>query len=106
MNKIARFDLSKKLKSRRREIDLIDQKLLSLLNQRLHIALEIGKIKKQMGTKTYDPKREKEILERLRLRLRSRKKALLEEKDLEKIFRTIISVCRRGQKVVNPEVPL
>ena len=103
---MAGSHLSQRLRNRRREIDLIDRKLLSLLNQRLHIALEIGKIKKQMGTKTYDPKREKEILERLRLRLRSRKKTLLEEKDLEKIFRTIISVCRNTQNVVNSEVPL
>jgi len=81
---------------------------LSLLNQRLRIALETGKIKKQMGTKIYDPKREKEVLERLRLRLRlrSKNKRLLKEKDLEKIFRTIIRVCRGVQKVVNSEVPL
>ena len=100
MNKIARFDLSKKLKSRRRKIDLIDQKILSLLNQRLRIASEIGKIKKQMGTKIYDPKREKEVLERLRLRLRLRSgnKAHLKEKDLEKIFATIIKACRRSQR--------
>jgi chorismate mutase/prephenate dehydratase len=98
--------VSNKLKGKRKKIDLIDRKLLSLLNQRLRIALEIGKIKKQMGTKIYDPKREKEVLERLRLRLRSRNKGSLKEKDLEKIFRTIISVCRRVQKVVNSEVPL
>jgi len=98
MNKIAQFDLSKKLKNRRRKIDLIDRKLLSLLNQRLRIALEIGKIKKKMGEKIYDPKREKEVLERLRLRLRSRNKGLLKEKDLEKIFSTIIKVCRQSQK--------
>jgi chorismate mutase/prephenate dehydratase len=104
MNKIARFDLPKELKNRRRKIDLIDQKLLSLLNQRLRIALEIGKIKKQMGTKTYDPKREKEVLERLRLRLRD--KGPLKEDDLEMIFRTIIRVCHRGQNLVNSEVPL
>jgi chorismate mutase/prephenate dehydratase len=71
---------------------------LSLLNQRLLIALEIGKIKKRIGEKIYDPKREKEVLERLRLRLRSRNKGLLKEKDLEKIFATIIKVCRQSQK--------
>ncbi len=98
MKKITKFDLSDKLKSQRRKIDLIDQKLLSLLNQRLHIALEIGKIKKRMGEKIYDPKREKEVLERLRLRLRSRNKGLLKERDLEKIFATIIKVCRQSQK--------
>ena len=98
MNKIAQFDLSKKLKNRRRKIDLIDRKLLSHLNQRLRIALEIGKIKKKMGEKIYDPKREKEVLERLRLKLRSRDKGPLKEKDLEKIFSTIIKVCRQSQK--------
>jgi chorismate mutase/prephenate dehydratase len=103
MKKITQFELSKKLKNRRRKIDLIDQKLLSLINQRLRIALEIGKIKKQMGTKVYDPKREKEVLEKLRSR--SKNKSLLKEKDLEKIFGTIIKVCRRSQKVVNSEVP-
>jgi len=51
-----------------------------------------------MGEKIYDAKREKEVLERLRLRLRSRNKGLLKEKDLAKIFRTIISVRRQSQK--------
>jgi len=95
---MAGSHLSQKLRDRRRKIDLIDRKLLSLLNQRLRIALEIGKIKKQMGTKIYDAKREKEVLERLRLRLRSRNKGLLKEKDLEKIFKPIIKVCRRSQE--------
>jgi chorismate mutase/prephenate dehydratase len=105
---MAGSDLSQRLKNRRRKIDLIDQKLLSLLNQRLRVALEIGKVKRKMGTKIYDPKREKEILERLRLRLRLRlrNKGPLKEKDLEKIFKTIISVSRRVQKVVSSEVPL
>jgi chorismate mutase/prephenate dehydratase len=96
MNKKRHQPVSNKLKEKRRKIDLTDRKLLSLLNQRLRIALEIGKIKKEMGEKIYDPKREKEVLERLRLR--SRNKGLLKEKDLEKIFATIIRVCRRSQK--------
>jgi chorismate mutase len=91
---IAGSHPSQRLRSRRRKIDLIDRKLLSLLNQRLHIALEIGKIKKQMGTKIYDLKREKEILERLSLRNRGP----LTEDDLKKIFVTIIKVCRQSQR--------
>ena len=54
---MAQLDLQK-LKKRRKEIDFIDRRLLGLLNQRLHIALEIGEIKKEMGEKIYDPKRE------------------------------------------------
>ena len=98
--KAAQSILSKRLKENRMKIDLIDQKLFSLLNQRLRIALEIGKIKKQIGTKIYDRKREKEVLGRFRfrLRLRSREKQPLKERDIKKIFATIIRVCRRSQR--------
>jgi chorismate mutase len=81
------------LKEKRKEIDLIDQKLLILLNQRLRIALEIGKIKKEMGKKIYDPVREKEVLERLK----RKNKGLLKEKDLKKIITTIMKVCGKSQ---------
>ena len=91
---MVRSNLSQKLRDRRRKIDLIDQKLLSFLNQRLRIALEIGKIKEHIGEKTYDPKREKNILERLSLRNRGP----LNEDDLKKIFATIMKVCRKSQK--------
>jgi chorismate mutase len=90
--------LAKKLKENRMKIDLVDQKLLGLLNQRLRIALEIGKIKKQIGMKIYDRKREKEVLERLRLRFRLQNKRFLKERDLEKIFATIMRVCRRSER--------
>jgi chorismate mutase/prephenate dehydratase len=89
----TRSDLYKKLKEEREKIDLIDQKLLTLLNQRLRIALEIGKIKKEMGKKIYDSKREGEVLKRLK----RKNKGPLKEVDLKKIFRTIMKACRRSQ---------
>ncbi len=94
MKKKRHQPVSNKLKEKRRKIDLIDQKVLSLLNQRLHIALEIGKTKNQMGEKIYDPMREKEILEKLSLRNRGP----LTEDDLKKIFVTIIKICRQSQR--------
>jgi chorismate mutase/prephenate dehydratase len=93
MKKGTQSDFSKKLKTKRKVLDLIDQKLLTLLNQRLRIAPEIGKIKKEMGKKIYDPKREKEVLERLK----RKNKGLLKEEDLKKIFTTIMKVCRKSQ---------
>jgi len=99
MIKITQVDLSKKLKRKRREIDLIDQKLLSLLNQRLRIALEIGKVKREMDRKIYDPLREKKILKRLVLR----NKGPLKTKDLEKIFRTTLGVCRKSQNRIKSD---
>jgi chorismate mutase len=92
--KAAQPSLAKRLKENRMKIDLIDQKLLGLLNQRLRIALGGGKIKKEMGKNIYDPKREKEILEKLSLRNRGP----LTEDDLKKIIVTIIKVCRQSQQ--------
>jgi chorismate mutase-like protein len=91
---MAGSHLSQKLRDRRRKIDLVDRKLLPLLNQRLRIAQEIGKVKKEMGKKIYDPKREKEILEKLSLRNRGP----LDGDDLEKIFAAIMKVCRQSQR--------
>jgi len=93
MKKVVRSHLSEKLIKRRKELDLINQKLLTLLNQRLRITLEIGKVKKEMGKKIYDAEREREILERLRRRNRGP----LKEEDLRKIFMTIMKVCRQFQ---------
>jgi chorismate mutase-like protein len=83
----------RKLKEKRIKIDLLDQKLLTLLNQRLRVALEVGKIKKGIGKEIYDPGREKKVLEKLKLRNRGP----LKEQDLIRIFRTIMKVCRRSQ---------
>ncbi len=86
MKKEAQCDLSQKLRKKRKELDLIDHKLSTLLNQRFRIALEIGK-------KIYDPRREEEILKRLKLKNRGP----LKEEDLIKIFTTILRGCRRSQ---------
>jgi chorismate mutase/prephenate dehydratase len=93
MKKEVRSHLSQKLIKRRKELDLINQKLLTLLNQRLRITLEIGKVKKEMGRKIHDAEREKEILDRLKRKNRGP----LKEKDLRKIFTTIMKVCRESQ---------
>ena len=93
MKKEVRPDLSRKLIKRRKELDLINQQLLTLLNQRLRISLEIGKVKKEMGKKIYDAEREKEILDRLKRKNRGP----LKEKGLEEIFATIMKVCRQSQ---------
>ncbi len=93
MEKENRSHFSPKLEKKRKEINLIDQKLLNLLNQRLRTALEIGRIKKEMGKKIYDPKREKEVLDRLK----QKNKGPLKEEDLKKIFTTIMKAFRKSQ---------
>jgi chorismate mutase-like protein len=93
MRKMGQSKLLRELENRRKKIDTIDQKLLSLLNQRVRIAQKIGKLKKGMGKKIHDPGREKKVLERLK----GRNKGPLKEEDLEKIFKIIMKVCRKSQ---------
>jgi chorismate mutase/prephenate dehydratase len=81
------------LRKKRNQIDLIDQKLLNLLNKRLSIALEIGKIKKERREKIYNPRREDEVLKRLTFT----NQGPLKEEDLKKIFKKIMGVCRKSQ---------
>ncbi len=93
MRKKTKIDFFHQLKEKRKKIDLMDKKLLSLLNRRLRIAMEIGKIKKEMGEKIYDPGREKEVIEKLKIK----NKGPLKDEDLKKIFGVITRVCRRSQ---------
>ena len=46
----------------RRRIDEIDKKLVALLNERSHGALEIGKLKQAANLPLYQPERENEVL--------------------------------------------
>lgn len=93
MKKEARSELSQELKKNRKELDLLDQELLTLLNRRLRITLKIGKIKKGIGKKIYDAQREKGILDRLK----RKNDGPLKKGDLEKLFTPIMKVCRKSQ---------
>lgn len=74
----------------REEIDKIDDNLLAFLNQRINIAMTIGKLKKEKGIDIYSPEREKNIIERLSLQ----NKGPLSNKSLSYIFHEIISASR------------
>lgn len=50
----------------RKEIDALDDQILSLLNSRMEIVKAIGRLKQTTGTAIYRPEREKEILDRLK----------------------------------------
>jgi chorismate mutase/prephenate dehydratase len=88
-----KIDFPQRLNDKRKKIDLIDKKMLSLLNRRLRMAREVGKIKREMGENIYDPKREREVLEKLKIKNRG----LLKNKDIMKIFGAIMKVCRQSQ---------
>ncbi|HLO09894.1 MAG TPA: chorismate mutase, partial [Desulfobacteria bacterium] len=49
----------------RKRIDLLDDVLLRIFNERARLALEIGRRKKEEGLPVYDPSREKRIFARM-----------------------------------------
>ena len=75
------------LNSLRKKIDILDRKLVELLNQRAQLSLAIGKEKVKSGKGIYSPNREKEVLRHI--------KALndgpMSYEDFEAIYREIMS---------------
>jgi chorismate mutase / prephenate dehydratase len=94
MRTICKVDFQQWLKTKRKRIDRVDQKLLHLLNERGRIALDIGKMKRKSNEKIYRPGRERELLERLA----AINKGPLPEENVKEIFKTIVKGCRKIQK--------
>ena len=57
--------VNKEIKNLRNEIDKLDQRILKLIKQRIHVTEKIGKIKKSSSTDILDTKRESEIFSNL-----------------------------------------
>jgi chorismate mutase/prephenate dehydratase len=53
------------LEKLRKQIDALDEELIKLLNERIKVALEIGKTKKEQGGEIYVPSREKAVFNRI-----------------------------------------
>lgn len=77
----------------RRDIDKIDEQILNLINQRLLLASEIGKLKAKQGDRLVDGARESTLLKRL-LSLNS---GPLSKHALRHIFTEIIAAAREVQ---------
>ena len=75
------------LQNLRNKIDAVDEKLVSLLNQRTRHALAIGKLKQKNGKGIYVPAREKEVL----ARVAKLNKGPLTNRSLHAIYREIMS---------------
>ncbi|MCH5323178.1 MAG: prephenate dehydratase [Helicobacter sp.] len=77
------------LKLFRDEIDKIDDALLELLEKRMEIVKRVGKLKMLNNAPIYHPKREQEIIERLK-----QKSAILTQEAIESIYLEIFAVSR------------
>lgn len=78
----------------RKKIDRLDQKLISLLNQRAAATKNIGKIKLNTGKSIYVPEREMQVLKRIS----SLNKGPLKKSALEAIYREVMSASLALEK--------
>jgi len=78
----------------RTAIDGIDEKLVALINQRLELALEIGKIKAQKGAQVLDSAREYRVLERVA----ELSQGPISKNALHQVYKQIMAASREIQK--------
>lgn len=78
------------LKDLRNQIDKIDDEILTLLDKRMGIVKEIGKLKLQSNTAIYHPKRENEII----TRLINNQKNNITNKGIKAIYQEIFATSR------------
>lgn len=82
----------KEIEKLREKIDIIDNKILSLIEERGEIAKKIGDIKDNLEIEVLQPSREAEIFKRLK-----KQKHLLTESNVEAIWKEIMGVCKELQ---------
>lgn len=84
------MDAQRKINLLREKIDLLDEQILSLLNQRALLVKEVGQIKNNSQIALYDSQREEEIISSLK----SKNSGPFPTPSLPAVFREIISACR------------
>ncbi len=79
----------------RKRIDLLDDVLLRVFNERARLALEIGRIKKGNGIPVYDPAREKRIF----ARMKGDNPGPLDEGAILRLFERVVDESRRLERI-------
>jgi chorismate mutase len=78
----------------REKISALDEQILRLLAERVNVAREIGKIKREKGKPITDRGREKQVYARVRMYA---EKLGLNPGDCEQVFKEIVRMCKRVQ---------
>lgn len=82
------------LKELRKEIDSIDRQIQELFERRMKISEEVAAYKKERQLPVLDAKREDEKIASLKERASGEEAA----RDIEELYRTILSISRRLQR--------
>jgi chorismate mutase len=79
----------------RKRIDLMDDVLLRVFNERARIALEIGRVKKGLGLPVFDPGREKRIFSRMK----EDNPGPLDDGAVVRLFERVVDESRRLERI-------
>ncbi|CAG4905098.1 prephenate dehydratase [Paraburkholderia gardini] len=89
-------ELNSRLKPLRDRIDAIDAQLISLLNQRAAVALEVGEVKKHFNAPVFRPEREQQVI----ARLQGMSDGPLADDHISAIWREIMAASRALEKTI------
>ncbi len=78
----------------RRKIDVLDMRLLELLNERTRVVEEIGRIKRHLSLPIYEPRREEEVFHNIT----TNNSGPLTADAVKRVFERIIDEMRNIQK--------
>ena len=85
-----------RLEDSRRKIDEVDTKIVKLIAERVRIAEEIGKQKKEAGKQIEDREREETVLENVK---RIAREERVSQRGIESIYQQIVTACKRMQGI-------
>ena len=81
----------------RKRIDLLDESLVKLLNARAACALEIGRVKRDMGIPIYQPEREAEVVKNVQ----AANRGPLDQQAIKRLFERIIDEARHLERIAD-----
>jgi len=81
----------------RKRIDLLDDVLLRIFNERARLALEIGHIKKELNLPVFDPTREKNIF----IRMKDENPGPLDNEAIVRLFERVVDESRRLERIMS-----
>jgi chorismate mutase-like protein len=90
----ATADAASRIEDLRRRIDDLDELLVRLLSARAACALEVGRVKKELGLEIYQPSREAEVLAHVQ-RINP---GPLNDASIKRLFERVIDEARRLER--------
>jgi len=81
----------------RKRIDLLDDVLLRIFNERARLALEIGHAKKALSLPVFDPTREKRIFDRMKID----NPGPLDDEAIVRMFERVVDESRRLERIMS-----